>query len=222
MRRTTAIRTFAALAIAGAGAAGFLVGRSRGVGETSEAAVGPVANRDLKADRLAQTALAAMPTAADPASPSPPLPIDVLRQAYAAVSPLADRAADDERLPALPPIKSPPLPSPRPQIADLQQAYTLLSDSQIAALKRRLQLSAAQEQHWAAVEQALRALARKLHAMRQADPRDASLAKARDTPEMERLKTAATPLLAQLREDQKREVRALARVIGLDAIAARL
>ena len=33
-------------------------------------------------------------------------------------------------------------------------------------------------------------------------------------------KAAAQPLLSKLREDQKREARALARVIGLEAVAS--
>jgi hypothetical protein len=61
-----------------------------------------------------------------------------------------------------------------------------------------------------------------MHALRQANPHSTTLAIAPDAPEMQQLKTAATPLLAQLREDQKRDVRALARIIGLDAIASRI
>eukprot|EP01035_Chromulina_nebulosa_P049479 gene49479-biopygen34689 len=37
-----------------------------------------------------------------------------------------------------------------------------------------------------------------------------------DSEEVQQLKSAAMPLLFQLREDQKREVRALARIIGLE------
>ena len=38
----------------------------------------------------------------------------------------------------------------------------------------------------------------------------------------QQLQSAATPLLRVLREDQKREVRALARIIGLDVVASRI
>ena len=38
--------------------------------------------------------------------------------------------------------------------------------------------------------------------------------------EVQQLKSAAMPLLFQLREDQKREVRSLARLIGLEKVAA--
>jgi ABC-type transporter Mla MlaB component len=41
-----------------------------------------------------------------------------------------------------------------------------------------------------------------------------------DSEEVQQLKSAAMPLLFQLREDQKDEVRKLARVIGLDKVAS--
>jgi len=41
-----------------------------------------------------------------------------------------------------------------------------------------------------------------------------------DAEEVQQLKSAAMPLLFQLREDQKREVRQLARLIGLEKVAS--
>ena len=41
-----------------------------------------------------------------------------------------------------------------------------------------------------------------------------------DSDEVQQLKSAAMPLLFQLREDQKKEVRALARIIGLERVAS--
>jgi hypothetical protein len=40
--------------------------------------------------------------------------------------------------------------------------------------------------------------------------------------EVQQLINAATPLLMRLSEEQKREVRALARIIGLETVAARI
>ncbi|MEA2898194.1 MAG: hypothetical protein QOJ84_3809, partial [Bradyrhizobium sp.] len=40
--------------------------------------------------------------------------------------------------------------------------------------------------------------------------------------EVSQLKSVAMPLLVQLREDQKREVRMLARIIGLEAVASQI
>jgi hypothetical protein len=71
------------------------------------------------------------------------------------------------------------------------------------------------------VENALRAVARKIHATRQADPngKNAPIIDP-EAEEVQQLKSAAMPLLFQLREDQKREVRTLARLIGLEQVAA--
>jgi hypothetical protein len=96
----------------------------------------------------------------------------------------------------------------------------LLSDAQIAAIRGRLNLTAAQQQSWPAVEDALRAVARKIHDTRQARPGAGSPPIDPASAEVQQLKSAAMPLLFSLREDQKREVRSLARIIGLEAVAS--
>jgi hypothetical protein len=62
-------------------------------------------------------------------------------------------------------------------------------------------------------------VARKIHATRQADPTGAGAVIDPEAVEVQQLKSAAMPLLFQLREDQKREVRTLARLIGLEKVA---
>ena len=114
------------------------------------------------------------------------------------------------------------LPQPKPKAASkpaVQKNYALLSDVQISGIKERLKLSPDQESYWPGVEQALRAIARKIHATRQTDP-NAGTPIDPDSDEVQQLKSAAMPLLFQLREDQKREVRALARIIGLERVAS--
>jgi ABC-type transporter Mla MlaB component len=106
-------------------------------------------------------------------------------------------------------------PQPPPQ-----KNYALLSDAQIAGIKDRLKLSASQESYWPAVETALRGVARKIHASRQANPNVQGVQIDPDSAEVQQLKSAAMPLLFQLREDQKNEVRSLARIIGLDKVAS--
>jgi ABC-type transporter Mla MlaB component len=96
----------------------------------------------------------------------------------------------------------------------------LLSDAQIAGIKERLKLSPDQESYWPAVEDALHAIARKIHATRQTDPKAGNVPIDPDGAEVQQLKSAAMPLLFQLREDQKREVRSLARLIGLEKVAS--
>jgi hypothetical protein len=169
----------------------------------------PVSNKANKQDKLAVTgtfALASLPPPQEAALNQS------LRQAYASTAP------ND----LVPPQISAPQPPPKPKVATkpqppVQKPYALLSDAQIAGIKQRLQLSSSQESYWPAVETALRGIARKIHASRKTDP--TALIDA-DAEEVQQLKSAAMPLLFQLREDQKREVRQLARIIGLEKVAS--
>jgi hypothetical protein len=172
----------------------------------------PVSNKENKKDRLAVVsyALAAYEPPQTTATLSEPL-----RQAYASTAP-ADIGLPKEVAPV---VVAPPKPKavakPQPQ-----KNYALLSDGQIAGIKDRLKLSSSQESYWPPVENALRAVARKIHAGRQANPNAAGVPIDPESAEVQQLKSAAMPLLFQLREDQKSEVRSLARIIGLDKVAA--
>jgi hypothetical protein len=181
----------------------------------SSVAQNPVSNREAKKDRLVVVTAAL-------ASLEPPQTATLnepLRQAFAATT-----SADIET----PKIAAPAATLPPPQKSKLankpppQKPYALLSDAQIAGIKERLKLSSDQESYWPAVENALRAVARKIHATRQADPNATGMPIDPDAEEVQQLKSAAMPLLFQLREDQKREVRALARIIGLEKVAAQI
>ncbi len=174
-----------------------------------------VSNREGKGDRLA-VASVVVPARSEPAH-TDTIPREPMRQAFAASSP-----ADIEGLR----ITDPVAPArPKPKLAGKpppQKPYALLSDAQIAGIKERLKLSSSQESYWPAVESALRAVARKIHAARQADPNATGVPIDPDAEEVQQLKSAAMPLLFQLREDQKREVRQLARLIGLEKVAAQI
>ena len=181
---------------------------------------GPVANRESKKDRLA-VATATLASAAL-ASYQPPQTVaalsEPLRQAFASNDPV------DTEMPKMiaAPASVPAAPQ-KPKVASkppVQKSYALLSDGQIAGIKERLKLSSSQESYWPAVENALRAVARKIHATRQTDPNATGTPIDPDAEEVQQLKSAAMPLLFQLREDQKREVRALARLIGLEKVAS--
>ncbi|WP_407150405.1 hypothetical protein [Bradyrhizobium sp. ORS 86] len=117
------------------------------------------------------------------------------------------------------PAAAPPKPKAAAKPAP-QKNYTLLSDAQIASIKQRLRLTSDQEYYWPAVESALRAVARKIHAKHQGQPAPGNMPIDPDSEEVQQLKSAAMPLLFQLREDQKSEVRSLARLIGLEKVAA--
>lgn len=195
-------------------------------GELAEAVLPtPVANRETKADKLPVTRVslpvgeAVAAPAGEPQRASEQSAAEPLRQAFAADSPVdlgPSSITSSVTVPALP---------PKPKVAakpPVQKSYALLSDAQIAAIKGRLNLSSSQEYYWPSVEDALRAVARKLHAMRQANPSGGSPSIDPDSQEVQQLKSAAMPLLFQLREDQKQEVRSLARIIGLHQVAAQI
>ncbi|WKA28070.1 hypothetical protein [Bradyrhizobium roseum] len=186
--------------------------------QAAAAAKPPVSNKEAKKDRLAVVsyALAAYEPPQTTAALSEPL-----RQAYASVAP-ADIGLPKEVVPPTPTAPATASQKPKPVVAkpQPQKNYALLSDVQIAGIKDRLKLSASQESYWPAVETALRAVARKIHAGRQANPNAAGMPIDPDSAEVQQLKSAAMPLLFQLREDQKNEVRSLARIIGLEKVAS--
>lgn len=174
---------------------------------------GPVSNTQGKNDRL-QVAGAMMASLAPQPSASE---LEPLRRAFA-----NEGAVEPPAPTALSPVV---VPSPKAKAAiaakpQVQKNYTLLSDAQIAAIKGRLNLTASQEAYWPDIETALRAIARKLHETRQSRPGGAAPPIDPDSAEVAQLKSAAMPLLFQLREDQKREVRSLARIIGLEKVAS--
>ena len=102
---------------------------------------------------------------------------------------------------ALPPPVRPSMPLPPP--ASKQAA--LFNDAQVQSFKDRLQLTAEQERYWPPVEAALRAIAWRRGTI--------------DPASIQTLDSAAGALMARLRDDQKREVRMLAQIVGLEHLA---
>jgi hypothetical protein len=140
--------------------------------------------------------------------------------AGAAPASAPERAAEPAHAAAAPPPPEKPkrLPPPPPAAA---QPTGLLDDAQIAGIKTRLRLTPAQAEYWPAVESALRTVARtQLRGLRRNPSGKASIDV--NSTEVQQLIWAAMPLLMQLREDQKREVRKLVRVIGLDQVASQI
>jgi hypothetical protein len=218
LTKAIAIVAMTCALVAGAAATSFL-GRDSVTAATAEVAPlpvqNPVSNREAKNDRLvvARMALASF----DP--PQTINPSESLRQAFASAAP-ADLEAANITASVASQAPSKPKPVAKPAA---QKPYALLSDAQIAGIKARLRLSADQEYYWPAVENALRAVARKIHATRKTDPNATGAPPIDpDAAEVQQLKSAAMPLLFQLREDQKQEVRTLARLIGLEKVAAQI
>src|SRR5215470_4865221 len=100
----------------------------------------------------------------------------------------------------------------------------VLNDAQIASIKRRLKLTAEQERMWPAVEAALRKIVYTKSAM-EAHTHAAQSSGAHayidpNSTEVLQLKNAALPLIMRLNDEQKREVKMLTYVMGLEAVAA--
>ena len=97
----------------------------------------------------------------------------------------------------------------------------LLNDAQIAGIESRLRLTPPQAKHWPAVAAALRDLGRRYFQSRRQHQNVARRIDVK-SPEVQRLIETAMPLIQQLSNDQKREVRQLVRIIGLETVAAQI
>ena len=225
MTKSIGFAAFLGVLVASAAAASILMRDSvpsAGAMMPPVVAKSPISNREAKGDRLTVVARVAAAEVAQPSTTAN----DPLRQAFA----YAPSGPEMARAPALAAVAAEPVAPAKPKVTaksepaplrpEVQKAYSLLSDGQIAGIKERLKLSASQEYYWPAVESALRAVARKIHTARQGAAKPGAVAIDPDSDEVQQLKSAAMPLLWQLRDDQKDEVRRLARTIGLDKVAA--
>lgn len=189
------------------------------------------ANRAAKADRLVPT-LALASAAIDPVQvpadklSQMPLLTEPLRQAFAAATPsdFPMPKASVNEAPAAAEIPAVEVPAKPKVVAkpQSQKSYSLLSDVQISGIRDRLKLSSSQEYYWPSVETALRNVARKISANKLSNPNVQGVPIDPNCDEVQQLKSAAMPLLFQLRDDQKEEVRKLARIIGLEKVAQQI
>jgi hypothetical protein len=246
LTRGITISALGCLLVAGAACASILghnsipdAGSEQAVASISERVV---TNRQAKADKLKVVRLAmasleppqpaaiapaiSVETSRQPIAQQPAAPLqsaqhspEPLQQAYASAEPNDDIDAPREVTASAPAVSE---PAPRPKLVEKPappKAEALLSDAQIAHIKERLKLSPDQEYYWPSVESALHAIGHRIQANRRADPHAAGVPIDPDSPEVQELKSAAMPLLFGLREDQKSEVRSLARQIGLEKVA---
>lgn len=199
----------------------------------SEPAQPQIANRIAKTDRLAELVPASMTsTAPEPvfalASAPAATDLDHLSGALAMAPvappkeelvPSAAPAGPKRAVVAALPRDAAPPPHQKPKHPPAVTSG-ILDDNQIAGLRGRLRLTSEQAEYWPAVEAALRDVVRTqfrgrnlLHGKPVIDV---------NAPEVQKLVWAAMPLLMRLREDQKGEVRKLARVIGLEQVASQI
>jgi len=107
-----------------------------------------------------------------------------------------------------------PMPPKRPK----PHSNAVLNESQLASIKRRLNLTPDQERYWPAVEAELR----KMEYTRKAQ--DGSRTASIDMSKMnvEGLKSAGFPLVMSFSDDQRRELKSLAHLLGLESVMAGL
>jgi hypothetical protein len=154
------------------------------------------------------------------ADPAPPIMIEPIEQTVPeqAQQPAGKAATAKPEAPKTQPANA----APR-RVAS--RPDSVLNDAQIASIKRRLNLTADQEQMWPAVESALRKIAYTKHA---ADPQGHAAPSSGGriayidpgSAEVQQLKYAALPLIMRLNDDQKHEVKMMAHVMGLEGVAS--
>jgi hypothetical protein len=235
-RRSSGISTsvMACLAIiggAGVGglAAGFNVraGLAPQASTTVVAAVAEMAPSDKVGLRFpadwAETA------AAEPAVPAlPAVPKVTLASADPGIlcSPQPTYAANDAAAPNMIEAKAPPAVAAPPKVAVASlmpkpkpkpRSNAVLNDSQLASIKRRLNLTPEQERYWPAIEAELRKME---YTKSQGGTRTASIDMSKVN--VDGLKSAGFPLVMSFSDDQRRELKSLTHLLGLESVMAGL
>jgi hypothetical protein len=125
----------------------------------------------------------------------------------------------------VPAAETTPLPRPAPQAAKpapaklAHRSNAVLNDSQIASVKKRLNLTPEQERYWPAVEAELR----KMEYTKRPTAGGSRMASVdMSKVNVEGLKSAGYPLVMSFSDDQRRELRSLAHLLGLESVMAGL
>ncbi len=183
-------------------------------GSIAGSTAGSMATADGQSALFAPEPLTAPPLSERAASPPS-------AQRVASLAPTAPVHQAPVAAPILPKSKEPSVAVRRhPELARRpgEHGGVMLSDAEIASVKRRLHLTPEQEQMWPAVETALRNIA--FARARAARRGGASGAIDPNSPEVQDLKSAAIPLLMSFSDQQKDEVRNLARSMGLEQLTS--
>jgi len=162
---------------------------------------------------IAEAHAAVAPTA--PEAPVKPKPS--AQAAAPAAKPAAETSAAAPAKIALASVSSKPaVVAPKPPV---HRSNAVLNDSQIAGIKKRLALTPDQERYWPAVEAELRKME-----YSKKSPQGGSRMASIDTSKMdvEGLKSAGFPLVMSFSDDQRRELKSLAHLLGLESVMAGL
>lgn len=140
--------------------------------------------------------------------------------------PAAPVPAKPEVTASVPASVAAPVPLPRRRAvpdARTEQPHPETPSAQVARIKTALKLTPEQERYWPPVEAALRDIMGQMDREigRSADPgRRAAQPPQVNSARVQRLTSAAMPLLMTFDEAQKREVRRIARNLGMDNVAS--
>lgn len=163
---------------------------------------------------IAEAHAAVAPTApeAPPVKSKPAAQTEVPAAKYAAEPAVATGSA---KMTLASVSSKPAVVAPKPA----HRSNAVLNDSQIAGIKKRLALTPEQERYWPAVEAELRKMEYSKKSS-QGGSRMASI----DTSKMdvEGLKSAGFPLVMSFSDDQRRELKSLAHLLGLESVMAGL
>jgi hypothetical protein len=149
--------------------------------------------------------------------------IELPAEALAYADGPAARADNPTPTPAKRAVQAPhPAAIPGPVSA----SNAVLNSAQIASIRERLKLTSYQSQLWPPVESALRDISwqgrpdagRKVASNALPNGHGATIDP--NSPPVQRLKSAAFPLIMSLSEEQKQEVRSMVRLMGLENLAA--
>ena len=168
-------------------------------------------------------------TAAEPAVPAvPPAPKVTLASADPGMlfSPQPTYAATDAANPNMIEAKAPPAAAAPPKVAVASlmpkpkpkpRSNAVLNDSQLASIKRRLNLTPEQERYWPAIEAELRKME---YTKSSGGSRTASIDMSKVN--VDGLKSAGFPLVMSFSDDQRRELKSLTHLLGLESVMAGL
>jgi hypothetical protein len=146
--------------------------------------------------------------------PNPTYPTTTPSDAEAAPSATPPQTAAPDAVPA-PVITGTPELIAAPNRRNSARPGAVLSEGQIAGIKRRLKLTPQQQQMWPAVEVALRSLS---YPKKSDGARKNGGAIDSNSAEVQQLTSAAYPLVMSFSDDQKRELHEIAHVAGLEQL----
>jgi hypothetical protein len=116
------------------------------------------------------------------------------------------------------PAAQPAAPAPAVAAAtrSAHRSNAVLNDTQIASIKRRLNLTPDQQRYWPAVEVELRKMEYKKDQKSPQGTRTAAVDMSKVN--VEGLKSAGFPLIMSFSDDQRRELKSLAHLLGLESV----